>query len=74
MSHPDAYDLGEVPEETNDLHYVVCPHCRHKHTDAWEITGNDDDERETECAECGKEFVCWSETSITYSAKPKATP
>lgn len=58
-------------DETYDDHYVICPHCWHKHGDAWELTNNDDYEHERECDKCEKPFVCWSTTSVSYSARIK---
>lgn len=57
------------PEETCDGYWMICPHCGHRHRDAWEMVGGDEEEREHDCDECGKAFICWGQFTTTYHAK-----
>jgi transposase len=53
--------------EQVDNHYVICPHCGHKHGDTWEFFGDRED-TEITCHECERDFFASriiSETFIT---------
>jgi hypothetical protein len=58
--------------ETRDDTCVVCPHCGHRHSDAWERFASSA-LIEDECEECEKRFVGWAETRVTYRAEKVET-
>ena len=43
---------------------LVCPYCGYKDEDAWELSDN---ESETYCSRCDKEFAYTRHVSISYS-------
>lgn len=45
----------------------VCPHCRAKQTDAWELQLEEDEVGETECEECDKTMNITAHYNVTYS-------
>lgn len=47
-------------EYTNE---VVCPYCGYKDRDSWELSDNDG---ETYCGRCDKEFAYTRNISISY--------
>lgn len=69
MPELDPLDLRHNPEP-------VCPHCGHKHRDAWEWNFGPGIEGDTEyeCNECGETFAVSRCVEITYNTskiKPK---
>jgi DNA-directed RNA polymerase subunit RPC12/RpoP len=61
----------EIDYELTDE--IVCPYCGHEHGDSHEYF-----ERQlfadVECAECGKEFECSQDVSVTYTSSKKEKP
>ena len=49
----------------------VCPHCGHRHHDAWEWNFGPGLEGETEyeCDDCGKPFHCEREVTVYYTTR-----
>jgi uncharacterized Zn finger protein len=45
---------------------IVCPYCTHEHSDSWEMISVNQPECEVECEKCGKEFLCYGESDVTY--------
>ena len=62
--------MSEEIEDTYNRHDLECPYCHHMHKDAWEMSPNDED-GETECEACGKEFIWSRYTSTSYTGKAK---
>ncbi len=64
---PDDCDLQDVP---------VCPHCGHRHCDAWEWNfGNGmEGSADHDCDNCGEEFHVEREVTVYFSTtiKPEA--
>lgn len=62
-----AYD-SEAPEEQMDDNHAICPYCRHEnHVEAEEYDSN---EREQECAECGKTYLQYDDFTVTHYTRP----
>ena len=55
--------------EHNHCPEPVCPHCGHKHRDAWDLSfdGGAEGECEIECGECGKDYIISRHVSVSYS-------
>lgn len=50
---------------------IICPYCGYK-IQANPCDGDaDEDPKDCECGECGKEYVSWAEISITYYTREK---
>lgn len=47
---------------------AVCPYCGYMDKDSWELPENDN---ETQCASCGKEYFYERYVSATYSTYKK---
>ena len=45
--------------------YITCPYCGWEDKDSWEA--NHENETETECGRCEKEFVCLANVEVTWS-------
>jgi predicted RNA-binding Zn-ribbon protein involved in translation (DUF1610 family) len=58
------------PDVTESSSSVICPFCENRHRDPWEVCRKDGREGSYNCEECGKEFICWVETTYSYWAKP----
>ena len=58
--------------DESDTYWLICPYCQHRMRDAWEVCG--ESENETDCHECGKSFICWADTTVTYCTKQKDDP
>ncbi len=58
----DDLDLWHEPN-------IVCPHCRHRHTDSLhEFFGDDwEDSSSIDCEDCGKQFQAERGVDIYYS-------
>lgn len=57
------HDMSDIEHEyTSD---PVCPHCGHKHRDAWEW--DSDGSGQTECGECEKPFFWERIVTIEYT-------
>jgi len=66
-------DLDSLPPvaEVYDDHWLVCPHCRHRHGDANEYFGSHDStEVECEGEDCGRTFCAERQVSVTYMTAP----
>lgn len=58
--------------ETQHTESVVCPWCRHEHSDSWEFSLEPERETDIDCHACGRSFRAVSSCRITYSTfKPK---
>jgi len=51
--------------------FLICPHCGYVHKDSWEIGEGGEEDGETDCAHCGKEFLYSRRVHVTYHGKPK---
>lgn len=50
----------------------ICPHCGHRHRDAWEWNfgpGLDGESNGRECDECGESFDCERHVTVSYTTK-----
>ena len=56
-------------EEVVDYYAVVCPYCKHEHTDFCDY-GNLEMGREFECNECGEMFSVVDNVSHCYTSTP----
>ena len=63
MSFKEDFEPGDQYDDNN----IVCPHCGFKRLADFE--DNIEDPSESECEECGKEFVQWAQISISYITK-----
>jgi len=68
----DTSKAVELPEDTRDGCYVVCPWCKARFGDAWEWCKQDP--REETCEECGNKYICWADVSVDYCARPIQPP
>ena len=50
---------------------IVCPYCGHRDRNSWEKSGNDEEEMETECERCGREFFYYRHMIVEYSTLKK---
>ena len=60
------------PHETTLEPHPVCPHCGHKHRDAWEWnfgSGLDGDSEGRDCDSCGGSFDCERVVDVSYTTK-----
>ncbi len=53
--------------ETKYLDNPICPYCGHIVKDAWEIDFRINDDQETNCNQCGKDFLISRHLTVTYS-------
>lgn len=59
---------SEAPEEQMDDNHAICPYCRHEnHVEAEDYDSN---EREQECAECGKTYLQYDDFTVTHYTRP----
>ena len=54
--------VAEFKGDTDYTSEITCPHCGHEHRDSWEAS-----EGQTECSDCGREFVVTRHVEVTYS-------
>ena len=65
-------ERGVRPHETTLQPEPVCPHCGHKHKDAWEwnfVTGLDGYSEGRDCENCGESFDCERVVDVSYTTK-----
>ena len=57
------------PESRSDDLNIICPYCG----DEYQAEGEDysEDEIEETCDNCGKEYIRWTEFSVTHHTKAK---
>ena len=70
--HKDCQEVST--EDTEDLDYedgVICPFCKSKTSDSWELSDSED---EHECGCCGGVFAFERSVSVSYSMKPVKHP
>lgn len=48
---------------------IVCPYCGYEFRDSWELAGDDGDEQQTDCDECGKDFLYYADIDVTYCTR-----
>ena len=48
----------------------VCPYCGHEQSDSWEIGTGSEEDGETYCGSCGKDFAYSRHIRVTYSTEP----
>ncbi|WP_036689382.1 hypothetical protein [Paucisalibacillus globulus] len=64
----------KVLEEGTKFEYetdAICPYCGSEQSDSWELSGDDGEEKETECGSCGEEFKYIRSIEVTYSTYQK---
>lgn len=49
--------------------YIICPYCGHEDYDSWEFKGEDREEREHECAQCGQYMIASRDVEVYYSTR-----
>jgi DNA-directed RNA polymerase subunit RPC12/RpoP len=60
---------SEAPEEQMDDNHAICPYCRHEnHVEAEDYDSN---ERDQECAECGKTYLQYDDFTVTHYTRPQ---
>lgn len=47
----------------------VCPHCGHRHRDAWEWSLQNGEPTNRECYSCDMEFECTRVVDVSYTTK-----
>ena len=63
-----AVPCSEAPEEQMDDNHAICPYCLHQnHVESEDYDSN---EREQECAECGKTSMQYDDFTITHYTRP----
>ena len=50
---------------------AVCPYCGYADQDSWELGDGGEGSFETDCGECGLEYIVERHVSVSYSSKPK---
>lgn len=58
-------DVKKVTGTTN----AVCPSCGYEDINSWEYNLDDGEITETECPDCGKEFIVRRNVYITYDTE-----
>lgn len=71
MKH-NSGGAGEGKRETCNDHWIVCPHCEHRHRDSDEFfTYGDSAEVDCENEDCGMTFFAERRMSVSYYATEK---
>ena len=60
-------------DETCSDDGLACPYCQYLHREAYKYIT--DTTHKTECEGCGKAFLCYTQTTVTYCGVPlEGTP
>ncbi len=68
----DQTPKDSATEEQMDDNHAICPYCRHEnHVEAEDYDSN---EREQECAECGRTYLQYDDFTVTHYTRPCPPP